>query len=253
MQSNSMGVDRILSAGRVLDDVVITNARGVYDDELAEHALSLVLALVRELHHIRDDQHKQRWARRSLRTVNGMNVLVLGWGGIGQGIARRLNALGAQVHGVRRSHSGAPTFVSPRVSVGGIDTWRSMLPTTNILMLALPLTLETYRMVGSDELAALPQGSFVVNVGRGETLDETALLDAVHAGHVCGAALDVMEHEPLPPDNPLWHEPNVLITPHLGRSLEQTPFRWESLFVENLRRYASGEPLLNVVDQERGY
>ncbi len=253
MQSNSMGVDRILEAGPAVANVLLTNARGVYDDELAEHALALVLALVRGLHHARDDQHAERWERRSLRTLNGMQALILGWGGIGQGTAWRLGALGVRVHGVRRSHAGRPTADVSGVTIRGPETWRDALAATDILLLALPLTRQTHSLVGSAELDALPADGIVVNVGRGGTLDEMALLASLRSNHLSGAALDVLGHEPLPPDHPLWHEPKVLLTPHVGRSVERPPFRWERLFVENVRRYVSGEPLLNVVDQERGY
>ena len=122
-----------------------------------------------------------------------------------------------------------------------------------MLLLALPLTPATHHVVGAAELAALPAEALVVNVGRGGTLDERALLHALQRDQLRGAGLDVLEHEPLPADHPLWREPKVLITPHVGRSLEQPPFRWEPLFVENVRRYVGGEPLLNVVDQRRGY
>ncbi len=135
----------------------------------------------------------------------------------------------------------------------GPDTWRTALTTTDVLVLALPLTAETHYLVGADELAALPMGSFVVNIGRGGTLDEQALLAVLRAGQLGGAALDVLEQEPPPPDHPLWHESRVLLTPHVGRSVERPPFRWEPLFIENVRRFAAGEPLLNVVDRERGY
>ncbi|PLS83608.1 MAG: D-2-hydroxyacid dehydrogenase [Chloroflexi bacterium] len=253
MQSNSMGVDRILTAGVGLDNIVLTNARGVYDDELAEHTLALIFALVRQLHYARDDQQAQRWQRRSLRTIGGMQALILGWGGIGQALAQRLLALGVRVHAARQRHLGPPATDAQDVTMHGPHTWRAALPTTDILLLALPLTPATHHVVGAAELAALPPDALVVNVGRGGTLDEQTLLNALQRDRLSGAGLDVLEHEPLPPDHPLWREPKVLITPHVGRSIERPPFRWEPLFVENVRRYVRGEPLLNVVDQRRGY
>ncbi len=253
MQSNSMGVDRILEAGPAVANLLLTNARGIYDDELAEHALALVLALVRGLHQARDQQHVQRWERQSLRRLKGMQALILGWGGIGQGIAARLNGLGVRVQAARRSHAGPPVLDAAGVTVWGPETWRGALATTDVLLLALPLTPETYHLVGGAELAALPSDAMVVNIGRGGTLDEMALLTSLECNHLSGAALDVVEQEPLPADHPLWREPKLLLTPHVGRSIEHPPYRWERLFVENVRRYAAGEPLLNVVDQSRGY
>ncbi|WP_419875848.1 D-2-hydroxyacid dehydrogenase [Candidatus Pristimantibacillus sp. PTI5] len=253
MQSNSMGVDRILSAGTALQDITLTCVRGVYDDEMADHALALVLALTRGIHLARDDQAEQRWGRRQLTTLSGSRALILGWGGVGQAIARRLAAFGVQVEAVRRSHQGAPQQDATGFVVRGLDSWREKLPNTDILILALPLTKETHHLVGSNELLQLPSGSMVINVGRGATLVEKDVLSALRSDHLLGAALDVVEQEPLPQHDPLWLEPKLLITPHVGRSLELSAFRWESLFAENLRRYANGEPLLNVVDREAGY
>jgi phosphoglycerate dehydrogenase-like enzyme len=253
MQSNSMGVDLILRAGALRGDVILTCARGVYDDEIAEHALALVLALARGLHHARDEQREHRWVRRPLRTLVGTRALVVGWGGVGRGIARRLAALGVRVEGVRRRSHDGPMADETGFVVRGPITWRHALPMTDHLILALPLTRETYHLVGADELAALPPGAFVVNVGRGGTLDDGALLEALRAGRLSGAGLDVLESEPPPADHRAWSEPSLLLTPHVARSMESPPFRWERLFVENLRRFSSGEPLLNVVDRDSGY
>jgi phosphoglycerate dehydrogenase-like enzyme len=250
-QSNSMGVDRVLEAREHLRGVTLTNARGVYDDEMAEHAAALVLALLRGLHLSRDAQNAARWNRRPLRRVARTRVLVLGWGGVGRATARALAALGAKVEGVRRRATGRAADETGFVVWG--SSWREALPATDVLLLALPLTELTRRLVGAAELAALPTDAFVVNVGRGGTLDEDALLAALRAGRLGGAALDVFETEPLPPEHALWREPRVLVSPHSARSAEDVPHRWEPLFVENLRRFAAGEALLNVVDQDAGY
>lgn len=254
MQSNSMGMDLILAnAGDRLRDVVLTCARGIYDDEVADHAVAMLLALARGIHHARDDQRAHRWRRRELKTLRGQSALVLGWGGVGQGIARRLAAFGVMVEGVRRSHSGDPRVDETGFPVRGPDTWREVLPRVDLLIMALPLTRETRALVGKEELARIPSRALVVNVGRGETLDQGALLELLKAGKIDGAALDVVPEEPPPENSPLWSEPKLLLTPHVARSPESPPYRWEPLFVENLRRFASGEPLVNVVDPERGY
>jgi phosphoglycerate dehydrogenase-like enzyme len=252
MQSNSAGVDLILTAGAALDGLVVTCARGVYDNEVADHAVALVLGLARGLHHARDAQLMRRWKRSPLTTLRGRRALVLGWGGIGRGIARRLEGFGVEVTGVRRRIS------QPKVEPEGLvvlppDAWRARLPETEILVLALPLTHETRRVVGRVELSDLPDGALVVSVGRAQTLDEKALLDALAAGRLAGAALDVLDEEPPGPDHRAWSESRLLLTPHVARSPEQPPFRWEPLFVENLRRFVAGEALLNVVDIHAGY
>ena len=236
MQSNSTGVDLILSAGNALDGIVLTCARGVYDDEVADHALALVLALTRGIHVARDAQLRREWNRVSLATLRGKKVVVLGWGGIGRAIGERVGAFGADVHGVGRGQE-----------------WRALLPEADVVVCALPLTPLTRRLVGASELDLLPRSAFVVNVGRAATIDEPALLERLRSGAIAGAALDVVEREPPPHDDPVWDVPNLLLTPHVARSPEQPPYRWEPLFVENLRRFAAGEELLNVVDRDAGY
>ena len=253
MQSNSIGVDRILKANDLLGEITITNARGVYDDEVADHATALVLALARGIVAARDAQLAREWKRSSLRTLRGTRALVIGWGGVGRGVAQRLAAFGVEVRGARRRAPGGGETTAPGFRVLGPAGWREALPMTDWLILALPLTAETRGIVGGSELAALKRGGAVINVGRGGTLDEAALIEALRAGHLSGAALDVLEEEPPDQEHPAWSAPGLLLTPHVARSMERPPFRWEPLFVENLRRFHCGEPLLNVVDKEAGY
>lgn len=254
MQSNSVGVDLIVrGGGAALDAITLCSARGCYDDEIAEHALALVLALYRGLPDARDAQRDRRWQQVPLRTVRDRRALLLGWGGIGRASAQRLRALGVSVSAVRQSHLGSPTVDSDGYRIYGPDTWRDALPTTDIVVLALPLTAETRHLVGAAELDRLPTDAVVVNVGRGGTLDERALCERLANGRLSGAALDVLESEPPATANPVWTTPGLLLTPHVARSREAPPYAWEPLFVENLRRFAAGEPLLNVVDKTKGY
>jgi phosphoglycerate dehydrogenase-like enzyme len=251
MQSNSVGVDLILGAGPALDNIALTCARGVYDDEVADHAVALVLALARRLHHARDAQRDRRWERLRLPTLRGRRALVVGWGGIGKGIAERLRAFGVDVEGVRRRIPQAQLLDG--FVVHSPAEWRARLPRADVLVVAVPLTEETRGLVGAAELSALPRGALVVNVGRAPTVDEAALLEALRDGRLGGAALDVLDDEPPPRDHAAWVESNLLLTPHVARSPEQPPYRWEPLFVENLRRFAADKPLLNVVDVDAGY
>lgn len=233
MQSNSMGIDLILQ--NVTQEFTLTATRGVYEEEIAEHALALSLALVRRLHSFRDAQLHARWERRSLTTLRGRTAVVLGRGGVGSLVARMLRELGAAA-----------------IEAGRDSDWRIALPQASLLVLALPLTPSTRNLVGHAELQSLQKGAFVVNVGRGETLDESALLSSLDSGQLSGAALDVFEEEPLPPGSALWTHPDVIITPHVARSVDDER-RWEPLFEENLRRFASGEPLLHAIDRSKGY
>jgi glyoxylate/hydroxypyruvate reductase len=253
VQSTSGGVDRILrEAGDHLAGVILTSCRGVYDDEVADHALALLLALVRRLPEAFELRRRAEWTRLPLTHLHGRRALILGWGGVGIGIARRLTACGVNVEGVRRYQEGAPRTGARGLLVHGPSTWRGRLPEVDLLVLALPSTAETFHLVSRAELSALPEGALVLNVGRGETLDEAALREALDS-NLGGAALDVFEQEPLPPDHWLWTDPRVVLTPHWARSIESTSWRWQPLVEENLHRFAHREPLLNVVDADAGY
>jgi phosphoglycerate dehydrogenase-like enzyme len=208
--------------------------------------------LARGLHRARDAQRERSWERLRLHTLVGRRALVVGWGGIGRGIARRLRGFGVDVEGVRRRIS--TTEVEPEgFVVHPPSAWRERLAETQLLVLALPLTHQTRRIIGRAELAALPVGAFFVNVGRAQTVDEDALFQALAEGRLAGAGLDVLVEEPPSPEHRAWSESSLLLTPHVARSPEEPPFAWEPLFVENLRRFATDEPLLNVVDIRAGY
>jgi phosphoglycerate dehydrogenase-like enzyme len=137
--------------------------------------------------------------------------------------------------------------------IHGSSTWRRQLATTDLLVLALPSTAETFQLVSRAELASLAAGAIVVNIGRAETLDQDALREALHRGVVAGAALDVFEPEPLPGDHWIWSDQRIVMTPHWGRAIETSVWRWQPLIEENVRRFHAGQPLLNVVDQRAGY
>lgn len=252
-QSNSVGMDLVLQAKERLGNVTVTNARGVYSDEMAEHAVALVLSLFRRLHELRDEQLRRVWAPRSLSTVSGATFLILGWGSVGSAIGRRLHALGGTVYGVARTRIVA---LSPdgEETVSAEHDWRGLLATTDCLVLALPLTRETQHIVGRDELVRLRSPAFVVNVGRGKNIDQDALVEALATSRLAGAAVDVLDEEPPDGESPVWRVPSLIITPHVARSREERPpYKWEPLFAENVRRFAAGLPLLNVVDREREY
>jgi phosphoglycerate dehydrogenase-like enzyme len=252
MQSNSVGVDVILTEKqRLLDKgITLTCARGVYDAELAEHTLALLLTLFRGMHLLRDEQGSHSWRRHRLRTLHGSRCLILGWGSLAQAIARLITAMGGRVSAVRNrpgdsEDEGIPLF--------GQQTWQAQLPETDALINCLPKTPETLHFVDGHILDQLPGRAFVVNIGRGGTLDDQALLKRVQTGRLAGAALDVFEEEPLPESHPMWAEPRIMVTPHVGRSLEGPEYKWQSLFEENLARYVRGETLLNIVNYEKGY
>ena len=238
VQSNSAGMDLILSSPFAKLPFVLTSARGLYTPEIAEHAISLAFALARSLHLYRDDQKKGIWNRLPLTQISGANCLLLGYGSIGQAIGKRLAALGAHVFGVSKKDG---------------DTWKELLPNTHFLFSTLPLTPLTHHLISHPIFDRLPPHAFFISVGRGGVVDEQALLEKIRSFKLQGAALDVFEEEPLPPHHPFWAEERILLTPHVSRSPESTPNRWEPLFAENLGRFYREEPLLNLVDKEAGY
>jgi phosphoglycerate dehydrogenase-like enzyme len=254
MQSPSVGVDVILDqAGTLPAGLTLTCARGVYDDEMAEHALALVLGWLRGLHIARDLQRAGTWSREPTRRLAGRTALLLGWGGVARAIAARLACFGVDVLAVRRTHVGPMPSQETHARVAGPSSWRDWLPKADLVIGCLPLTQQTRNFLGAQEMAALPRGALVLNVGRGGTVDESALRDALASGHLAGAALDVFAHEPLPQEHWLWRERDVLLTPHWGRSKDGESPAWEGLFVENVRRFCAGLPLLNAVDPLAGY
>ncbi|MGG7663244.1 D-2-hydroxyacid dehydrogenase [Dyadobacter sp. BHUBP1] len=252
MQSNSVGVDIILTQKQLLLDkgITLTCARGVYDAELAEHTVTLLLALFRNIHLLRDEQHAHSWQRHRLRTLHNSRCLILGWGSLAQEIARMITAMGGRVSAVRNQTGDSE---EQGISIFGQQSWQAQLADTNALIICLPKTPGTHHFVNGAILDQLPQRAFVVNIGRGGTLDDQALLERVQTGQLAGAALDVFEEEPLSAAHPIWAEPRILITPHVGRSLEGPEFKWQPLFEENLARYVRGEALLNIVNYEKGY
>lgn len=250
MQSNSMGVDVILrGGGQRLEGVVLTCARGLYADEVADHAMALLLGVTRGLRDAVEAYAARRWGRWPLATLAGRRALVLGWGCLGRAIGRRLQGFGVSVSGVRRSGPAGEAGVI----VHGPDGWRGRLRHNDLLVIALPLTADTEGCVGADELASLPDDAIVVNVGRGAVVDQAALFAELRAGRLRGAGLDTLADEPPAVTDPVWEVPRLLLTPHVGRSLEEGTPRWEGLFEENLRRWVAGESLLNVVDHAAGY
>ncbi len=252
-QSNSVGMDLVLSDPLLRRrGIVVTNVRGVYDDELADHALALLLAAVRGVAAADRDLRDGRWERRPLPHLAGRRVLVLGFGGVGRAICRRLVASGAEVRALcRRPHRSRDAARALGVTLAGSEALPDELAAAWAVMVALPLTPATRGLLDRRRLSLLPDGAFLVNVARGALIEDAALREQLP--RLGGVGLDVFAEEPLPPGHWLREEPRAVLTPHVGRSPETGRPRWERLFEENLGRFAAGEPLLNVVDLEAGY
>ena len=256
-QSNAAGPNAYLVPGVLPEECVVTNATGAYGLAISEWMLAMWLGLQKDLFLYRDRQTQHKWdaITRQVRPVAGSRVLCVGMGDIGSNFAMRAHALGAEVVGVRRSvRPGAPCpdYCLRVVPQSELD---AELPQADLVALSLPGTPETLHMFDAARLARCKQGAILLNVGRGSTVDCLALADAVHSGHLFGAALDVTDPEPLPSDHPLWSEPNVIITPHIsGRfSLAKTLDNIVEIFIHNLKLYAAGQPVDNQVSRTTHY
>jgi phosphoglycerate dehydrogenase-like enzyme len=231
----------------VLDhDRTWTCGKGVYAEPVAEHALALALAGLRG---IAGYARTSSWSPPVGRNLLGGRVTILGGGEITRSLVRLLRPFGAHLTVVRRH----PEPIDGVAEVVGPDRLHAALSRSDLVVLALALTPDTARILDADALAALPDHAWVVNVARGQHVDTDALVEALHAGTIGGAALDVTEPEPLPDDHPLWSAPNVLITPHTANTPEMGRVLLAARVRENVRRFASGEDLLGPVHVDLGY
>lgn len=253
LQTNSAGVEAYLQPGVLGEGTRLTNATGAYGLAIAEHMLALTLELFKKLQLYRDAQKEGAW--RSLgevRSLWGATVLVLGMGDIGGEFGKRCKALGARVIGVRRTPRACPDYADEVHTLEDLD---SLLPRADVVAVTLPGTPATRGLLGRERLARMKEGAVLLNVGRGCIVDTEALCDALEAGHLGGAGLDVTDPEPLPPDHRLWRIPTAVVTPHISGfyHLRQTHENIVDICVENVKRFQAGVPLRNQVDFSTGY
>jgi phosphoglycerate dehydrogenase-like enzyme len=251
VQATRSGVgEHLRRAGLDRSSIVFTNCAGVHAAPLTEFVLLGLLYFIKEVPFLREEQARRSWAPAPTAMLAGSRVLVVGLGGLGRAVATTLAGLGVEVWALRRTADAPPDGVARLVER---SSFHEALGAVDALVLAAPNTAETHHMIGAPELAAMRQGAIVVNISRGTLIDEAALVDALAGGHLGGAALDVVEHEPLAPDSSLWSLPNVLLSPHRMSIVEAENSLIVELFVDNLRRYLDGGPLRNVFDPVRGY
>jgi phosphoglycerate dehydrogenase-like enzyme len=238
----------------VAHPVQVTNFRGIYNDHVALHAVAMLLALARNLPAYLRQQERREWIRHladeDILHLPESTVLVVGVGGIGAEIARMVRALGATVIGVdpRRTDpcAGMEAIFAP-------ERLDALLPLADAVVLTMPHTPETEGLIDARRLALMRPHALLVNIGRGATVRLGPLVDALRERRLGGAALDVFEQEPLPPDHPLWREPRALLTPHVAVVGPYIVQRRLAVLCDNARRFASGQPLANVVDKARWY
>lgn len=261
IQLDTSGADHVRNTPVWSSEVVITSIAGVSPRPMAEYVLSMVLAFAHRLPRAVEGQRRREWPRTRDRwehyrpvKVPGSRMTIVGYGSLGRGIARAAQAFGIEVLGVRRGG----TARSYGEEVDGVRTVTAerldeALAAADWVIVAVPGTPETMGLIGARQLAAMKPGGHLVNVARGGVVDETALVAALDAGHLAGAALDVFAQEPLPPGSPLWEHPRILVTPHVAGMAPEYELDVRRLFCENLARYLRGEPLRNVIDRELAY
>lgn len=249
VQTLASGADVALNAGFAAE-VPICSGRSLHDGPVAEHTLTLILGAVRRLDRLHDAQHAHRWdddfvaaqgapATHDLHTLAGATVTIWGFGSIAARLAPMLQMLGAQVHGIARSsgeRSGVPVVAEAEAA--------ALLAVTDVLVSLVPATAQTADLFGARVFESLKPGAVFVNVGRGATVDEEALIAALESGHLRAAAIDVAKTEPLPAEDPLWDAPNLVITPHVAGN---RPVGAGAVIAENVRRLVADEELVNRV------
>jgi len=250
------GVERCVSIPALAErNILLTNMQRVAAPVMAEHVLAMMLAFTRGLDFYILERSAARWTRElpppaKLTALEGKTVLVVGLGGIGTEVAKRAYALGMRVVATRASGRDGPPFVS---YVGLPDELRKLAGEADFIVNTTPLTPATTGVFDAGFFAAAKQGAYFVNVGRGRSVVQADLVDALKSGRIAGAGLDVTDPEPLPADHPLWKFPNVIITPHVSADSDGDQQVRFAILRENLRRYVAGEKMLSVVDVAKGY
>jgi glyoxylate/hydroxypyruvate reductase A len=252
VQATSAGIGQFLQrTGLDRTDITFTTAAGVHAVPLAEFALTGVLHFAKGIPLLRARQQQRHWERYATASVRGRRALVVGLGSIGRETCALLAAAGLEVWGVGRP--GRRYDVPGAARTLDTDHLDDALGTADVVVLACPLTEQTRGLLSRRRLGLLPPGAILVNVARGQVVDEEALVDALEQGRLGGAALDVFAVEPLPVDSPLWGRDDVLVSPHSASTLPSENAAITDLFCDNLRRWLDGRPLRNVYRREDGY
>lgn len=255
VQTSWAGVEDCLTIEKLArGEVLLTNMQKMSSPTIGEHAIAMLLSLTRGLPRFAREMPHGNWRRdlaasTSMQTLHGKTMLVAGLGGIGSQVAMRGKALGMRVLATRNSSREAPSYVD---YVGLADELPRLVADADVVVNALPLTPSTEGLFNRALFAGMKHGAYFINVGRGRTVVTDDLLDALESGQLLGAGLDVTDPEPLPPDHRLWQLPGVIITPHVSGTGNDRRLH-NRLLRENIGRYLAGQPLLNVVDPERGY
>ncbi len=244
------GVDAVLFPELVSSEVLLTNARGVFDRAMAEYTLGLILAFAKELPETCAAQREHRWSYRWTELAEGRSVLIVGVGSIGREIARMLDRVGFVVSGVGRSARDTdPDFGR----VHGVADLNRCLGEADYVVLVTPLTPQTQGLFGAPQFSAMQPSARFINLGRGELVDETALLEALKDNSIAGAGLDVFCTEPLPAESPFWDIDNVIVSPHMSGDFQGHKEAMAEVFLDNFERFRNGRELVNLIDKSVGF
>jgi phosphoglycerate dehydrogenase-like enzyme len=257
LHSTAAGVAQLIYPELRACGIPVTTASGVFSSTMAEHIIGMMLCLARNFPDVVRQQDRTLWSQQQLwdkpqhlTELNEKLLLIIGYGSIGREVAKRAAAFGMRIWGVTRSGKGDSTHSEKIVSAQELH---AVLPEADYVLICTPETAETKHLIGAEEITRMKPGTRLLNVGRGSLLDESALIPALKSGALAGAALDVAEAEPLPPESPLWRSPNIFITPHVSGVSDRMWERETTLLIELLERWFSGRELLNLVDFDRGY
>lgn len=255
VHSTGAGIETVAAIPElVASDVVVTNTRGGHAPSIAEHTFAMLLALTRRIIPLAEDQRNHSWKGPGrvgpLRELTGAAMTIVGMGNIGRAIAKRAVAFEMRVLGVDLRPAAPHEGVE---AIWGLDRLDEALAQADVLAIAVPYTVETDGLLDARRISLLREGAYLLALSRGGIVDEVALLAALRSGHLAGAGLDVFANEPLPPDNPLWDAPNLMVTPHCSGASSQTRARVAAITRENLRRFIQGETLVNICDKRAGY
>lgn len=257
IHSPAAAVHQLMFPELVKSNVVLTNARDVHGPVVAEHVMALIFAMAKKIPQAVRFQQQRVWGQQQIwdtdprpRELTDTILGLVGLGSIGREVAKRASALGMRVIAVREHADNAEPGVAKVYSQGQLD---ELLAQSDFVVLAAPVTPRTQGLLNTERLGRMKSTAYLINVGRGPLVDEAALLAALQEKKIAGAALDVFSEEPLPVESPLWDLDNLLITPHTAGLTEKLWERHYALFSENLRRYLRHEPLLGIVDKQRGY
>ncbi len=252
IHSVSAGIERVATPAVRARGITVTNARGVFSRPIAEYVVMMILALARRLPQLLELQRERTWQPLRGRELSEMTVGIVGFGSIGAEVARLLAPFGTRVLATRR-HADRGAGDATNVELHGFDQLDEVLAASDFVLVATPLTDETAGLIGAQQLQEMREHAWLINIARGRLIDEVALRRGLEAGWIGGAVLDVFDEEPLPPESPLYGTPNLIITPHTSWSSDRVLDRSIELFIDNLRRFTTGQPLRNVVDLEAGY